>query len=125
MKHLLPAIAVGMAMAGAAPVHAADQGNIVNGEKVYQAWCASCHAAGIGNPGNDLKPGADAIRAKYNGRVPAVLSERTDLTPEVVRLFVRQGASVMAFFRKTEISDRDLADLGAYLSRNNSRRDGP
>ena len=35
---------------------------------------------------------------------------------------LRQGATVMPFFRKTEISDAELADLGAWLSRNNPDR---
>lgn len=109
----------GVALVAAESVNAADRGNVPNGEKVYRAWCASCHAAGIGNPGNDMRPGTEAIKAKYNGRLPALLTDRTDLTPEVVRFYVRQGVSVMAFFRKTEISDPELDDLGAYLSRNN------
>jgi mono/diheme cytochrome c family protein len=45
-----------------------------------------------------------------------VLIEREDLTPETVALFVRQGVSVMAPFRKTEVSDADLAALGAYIA---------
>ncbi len=34
----------------------------------------------------------------------------------VLATFVRTGVSVMPFFRKTEISDKDLGDLGNYLS---------
>jgi hypothetical protein len=48
-----------------------------------------------------------------------VLDERKDLTPAFVEYFVRNGASVMPFFRKTEISQRDLDALAAYLSRLN------
>ena len=51
----------------------------------------------------------------YKGDKPAVLTERTDLTPELVSFYVRNGVSIMPFFRKTEISDKDLADLAAYL----------
>jgi hypothetical protein len=47
-----------------------------------------------------------------------VLSDRQDLTPQSIRFFVRQGVSVMAPFRKTEISDPDLEALSAYLTRN-------
>jgi mono/diheme cytochrome c family protein len=46
-----------------------------------------------------------------------VLEERTDLTPDTVRHFVRNGVSVMPFFRKTEISDAELEALAAYLAR--------
>jgi mono/diheme cytochrome c family protein len=33
-----------------------------------------------------------------------------------VRYYVRNGVSVMAHFRKTEISDADLDALAAYLA---------
>ena len=52
----------------------------------------------------------------YNGEKPAVLEERLDLTPELVTFYVRNGVKIMPFFRKTEISDKDLADISAYLS---------
>ena len=42
-------------------------------------------------------------------------SARTSL-PELTRAFVRTGVSVMPPFRKTEISDADLAALAAYLA---------
>jgi hypothetical protein len=65
-------------------------------------------------------PGTAALSAKYKGRQPNVspiLDERTDLTAQSIRFFVRKGVSVMAPFRKTEISDRDLDALVAYLTR--------
>jgi mono/diheme cytochrome c family protein len=48
--------------------------------------------------------------------VPAALEDRRDLTPELVKLFVRNGVATMAPFRKTEVSDADLEALAAYLS---------
>jgi hypothetical protein len=69
-------------------------------------------------------PGTAALAAKYKGRQPAVaavLEDRTDLTPASVRFFVRQGVSVMAPFRKTEISDVELDALAAYLTRSKER----
>ena len=92
---------------------------IALGEQVFETNCASCHGPGIGNPGANFRPGTDALRVKYNGTLPALLEERTDLTPETVAYFVRNGVSVMAPFRKTEIDDAQLAALGAYLGRNN------
>ena len=89
------------------------------GERVFAEHCESCHGAGIGNPGAEFKTGTDALRVKYKGEIPALLEERTDLTPETVAFFVRNGVSVMAPYRKTEISDAELAALGAWLSRNN------
>ncbi len=82
----------------------------------YQEYCAVCHGAGVG------KPGTIALAAKYKGTKPALLSERTDLTPQLVKLYVRNGITVMPFFRKTEISDADLDAIAAYLTRNNKKQ---
>lgn len=83
-----------------------------NGEAVYDLWCAPCHAAGPRK-----HPGTAALEILYKGEKPAVLLERTDLTPELVTFYVRNGVSIMPFFRKTEISDKDLVDLGAFLGK--------
>lgn len=61
-------------------------------------------------------PGTQALEAKYNGALPAVLTQRTDLTPELVSFYVRNGISIMPFFRKTEVSDADLEALARYVS---------
>ncbi len=45
-----------------------------------------------------------------------MLLDRTDLTPEAVGVFVRQGVLLMAPFRKTEITDAELAALAAYVT---------
>lgn len=89
------------------------------GKRVYDTWCVECHGPGPGRDGLGLT-GTAALQAKYAGKVPAVLDERTDLTPDIVRFFVRSGVSLMPFFRKTEISDDELAALGTYLSRPNA-----
>ena len=84
----------------------------VSGEAVYGHWCAPCHAPGPGHPGTQ------SLQLKYGGKSPAVLLERTDLSPQAVAVFVRQGVLLMAPFRKTEISDAELAALVAYVARN-------
>ena len=81
------------------------------GQKVYQKWCSPCHA-----PGANM-PGTAALEFHYKGSKPAVLEERTDLTPAMVKGFVRNGVYVMPRFRKTEISDSELAAVAAYLTR--------
>jgi mono/diheme cytochrome c family protein len=86
--------------------------DLARGEAVYAHWCAPCHAPGPGHPGTQ------ALQAKYIGDLPAVLVEREDLAPDAVKLFVRQGVSVMAPFRKTEIGDADLDALAAYVAQN-------
>jgi mono/diheme cytochrome c family protein len=107
------------AYAGAQAPIAEPQAIAQRGKQVYATWCADCHGPGPGRYGLGLT-GTAALEAKYNGTKAAVLDERTDLTPAIVSYFVRNGASVMPFFRKTEISDGDLAALGAYLSRRNT-----
>ena len=79
----------------------------------YQKFCSMCHGEGDG------KPGTMALQAKYKGAVPALLEKRTDLTPGLIKLYVRNGITVMPTFRKTEISDADLGAIAAYLTRNN------
>jgi (+)-pinoresinol hydroxylase len=79
----------------------------------YQDYCAVCHGEGTG------KPGTIALKEKYKGTKPALLAERTDLTQQLIKTYVRNGISVMPFFRKTEISDADLDAIASYLTRNN------
>jgi mono/diheme cytochrome c family protein len=109
--------AMSVAVLGAgASTAAQDQAQVEKGREVYEYWCATCHSAGGG------MPGTAALAVKYKGtKTPAVLLERTDMTPQTIRFFVRNGVSVMPFFRKTEISDADLAALSAYLTRNSPR----
>jgi mono/diheme cytochrome c family protein len=72
-----------------------------------------CHGEGPG------QPGTMALQAKYQGAQPALLSQRTDLTPQLIKLYVRNGISIMPIFRKTEISDANLDLIAEYLTRNN------
>jgi len=57
-----------------------------------------------------------ALQRKYQGAVPAVLEQRDNLPPDYIKLVVRRGISFMPSFRKTEISDTDLALVAAYLT---------
>jgi hypothetical protein len=43
------------------------------------------------------------------------LEQRTDLTPEMVAYYVRHGIAMMPSFRKTELSDAQVAAIAAYL----------
>jgi (+)-pinoresinol hydroxylase len=91
-------------------VQGADREKSPHGYEVFQKWCTPCHGRGAD------KPGTVALTALYKGSKPGMLEERTDLTPEMVRTFVRTGVSVMPFFRKTEVSDADLDALALYLT---------
>lgn len=88
---------------------AASAGEI-QGKQVYDRWCATCHSRG------EVYPGTTALDARYKGAVPASLEDRLDLSPELVKYFVRNGISVMPFFRKTEINDIELDAVARYLS---------
>lgn len=83
-----------------------------HGKEVYEHWCTPCHGVSM------LKPGTAALQAKYGGNPAAVLEERTDMTAEFVTITVRNGISIMPFFRHTEISDADLAAMADYLTAN-------
>ncbi|MFC4257355.1 cytochrome c [Altererythrobacter xixiisoli] len=92
--------------AGSAPVPA----RLAEGKAVYDKWCAPCHTDSAG------LAGTLALQTKYKGEKPAVLEHRTDLTPEIVNYYVRNGVAWMAPFRKTEVSDAQLAAIGEYLT---------
>jgi mono/diheme cytochrome c family protein len=91
---------------------AAQEADRVSGKATYDHWCRPCH---------DIEPrkhpGTAALQVLYKGEKPAALEQRLDLTPELIATYVRTGVSIMPFFRKTEISDAQLSDLGAYLSK--------
>lgn len=119
------AVVAAIAFAGCSVSSAAEPKDSKSpGEALFDRHCLACHGPGKGFPPFAELPGTEALRVKYNGKMPALLTERTDLTPEFVAYFVRHGVSVMPFFRKTEISDDELAQLGAYLSKANSHVNG-
>jgi mono/diheme cytochrome c family protein len=84
---------------------------VERGAAVFNNWCSACHARGPRNA-----PGTTSLQAKYQGSVPAALEDRRDLTPDLVKFFVRNGVAMMAPLRKTEVSDADLEALAAYLT---------
>ena len=89
------------------PASAADQSQLDRGREVYQKWCMPCHGTGLGKPATSA--------AAAHGVNPAVLEQRTDLTPKMIETSVRNGLYFMPRFRKTEVSNADLAAITAYL----------
>ena len=69
-------------------------------------------------------PGTQALQVKYDGSLPAVLLERPGLTAEYIGAIVRTGISVMPPFRKTEITDAELAALSEYVVRASRAAEG-
>lgn len=95
---------------------AQDSDTVLLGEQKFDHMCAPCHGAGVGNEGHQLLPGTEALQIKYQGRLPALLEERTDLTAEALRVFVRRGTMSMPPFRPTEITDAEIDAIAAYLA---------
>jgi mono/diheme cytochrome c family protein len=107
MDRRILALLLTLVMPGA---QAADAGLRAQGKQVFDRWCVHCHGDG------PEYPGTVALQALYQGGKPALLEQRTDLAPAITRQFVRNGVSIMPFFRKTEISDAELDALAAYLA---------
>lgn len=83
------------------------------GKRVFvEHNCAMCHSEGPGNPGT-------ANLSIIQQRDEPVLEKRKDLDRDYVKRVVRYGlVGGMAPFRPTEISDKDLDALAAYLASN-------
>lgn len=118
---MLLALAAGAVVAQDAPIPAwsrtkaavEDRGTPVErGTAVFNNWCSACHSHGPQNA-----PGTSSLQFKYQGSLPAALEDRTDLTADQVKFYVRNGVAMMAPFRKTEVGDADLEALAAYLTR--------
>ncbi len=90
----------------------AQDSTLALGERIFQDKCEYCHGAGV------QKGGTYVLQARYQGALPALLTERTDLAPEYVRAVLRTWTNGMAPFRPTEISDSELEALIAYLTGN-------
>ncbi|PCJ41191.1 MAG: p-cresol methylhydroxylase [SAR86 cluster bacterium] len=92
-----------------------------SGKVVFDKWCEPCHgrvAGGLfGGLGANALPGTSALGVKYKGDLPAVLEDRTDLVPIYISTVVRNGLYGMPISRKTEVSDTDLDNIIAYLTR--------
>jgi mono/diheme cytochrome c family protein len=111
---------------------AVDVAALERGHRVYDKWCNGCHApnpmrqATATNRGElaaGVFAGTYALEQRYKGAEPAALEQRTDLASAYIEHVVRTGLGIMPRTRKTEISDDDLADLAAYLTRNNRAGD--
>jgi mono/diheme cytochrome c family protein len=84
------------------------------GGKVFDKWCSDCHSTPAGT-------GSMALQRKYGGNPSAIIEQRSDLNADYVKQVVRHGISFMPSFRKTEISDAEVALLGAYLTKSEQR----
>ena len=94
----------------AEPGLSADQ---TKGRALFNESCSFCH----GERGH-----ATTLLAKRLGPDNAVLEKRTDLSIELIRHVVRHGINSMPWYRRAELSDRDLDSIAAYLTRTRSAK---
>jgi mono/diheme cytochrome c family protein len=108
-----PALSQTLPSLNAAPPAGPDRSA---GRMVFYKWCSDCHSTAEG-------PGSMALQRKYQGSLPAILEQRSSLPPAYVKVVVRHGISFMPSFRKTEISDAELALVADYLAHGQGRAD--
>jgi len=111
-------------VAGLANSVLAQTASETNGKAVFDKWCTPCHGAVAPKNvmfGSGALAGTSALAVKYKGKLPAVLEERTDLTSALIKKVVRGGLYGMPITRKTEVSDAELEDVVAYLTRNRKK----
>ena len=83
--------------------------DIHDGKTLYELHCIACHDQGPGHPGT--------MRLQERvGEEQAALLDRDNLPPEYIKLVVREGFKLMPPFRPSELTDRQLDELAAYLS---------
>jgi (+)-pinoresinol hydroxylase len=112
---LLPALcaaALVQAVAWAQP----DAVNAERGAAVYEAWCVACHAPVPEGSALAPRAGVQQLQLKYDGTLSPYITQRPDLAnSDVLRTFLRNGVGSMPPFRRTEISDEDIAALAAFF----------
>ena len=106
MKHVIVTLPL-LVLAGNACAQDAEL--IETGRAAFTQWCSACHG-----PGRHT-PGTMALYFKYGKEMPPLLELRSDLTEETLSYFVRNGVSIMPSFRKTEVSDKQIAAIAQYL----------
>jgi mono/diheme cytochrome c family protein len=82
------------------------------GEALFKSRCAICHA-GMG-------PGVLTL-AKRLGKDKSLIADRTDLDPGYVKGVVRRGLRSMPPLGRVEITDAELGEIAAYVTRNHAK----
>ena len=103
-------IVVSSSPLAAEPVLTADQDK---GRTLFNESCSFCH---------NERGHATTLLAKRLGPDNAALEKRTDLSVELIRHVVRHGINSMPWYRRAELSDRDLDSIAAYLTRTRSAK---
>jgi mono/diheme cytochrome c family protein len=104
----LPGLFVALMLCAIGSARAADAPNLARGRQVFETRCVFCHGEGLGHP-------AWQLLALKKGKDKAEILGRPDLTPVYIEHVVRNGFIEMPPFRASEISNRDLDALAAYV----------
>lgn len=95
-----------------------DDAAAERGAEIYRTICAPCHDALPEGAAIEMLPGPESLTLKYRGALSPYITERPDLASyEVLSMFLRKGTGSMPPFRKTELSDEDIAAIAAYFAR--------
>jgi mono/diheme cytochrome c family protein len=86
----------------------ADAADVATGEQLYTARCALCHTG--------FAPGTIMLGRRL-GQERALLAERSDLAADYVRYVVRHGLLGMPPFTRVDLTEAELAQVSAYLTR--------
>ena len=95
---------------------------IARGQEAFTRQCAPCHGSERGDFGRAMLPGTDALRIKYKGAVPALLTERktlrrpsSDLRGKGTFSMRRSGRASSATRRSTRSVRTSRSPLGLTL----------
>lgn len=81
------------------------------GEALFKARCAICHEG--------MAPGVLTL-TKRLGKEKSLIAQRTDLDPAYVKFVVRHGLRAMPPLGRVEITDAELDEVAAYVTRHHA-----
>jgi mono/diheme cytochrome c family protein len=102
-------------LALAAPAHAAPDAAVKRGEMLYNQTCIYCH---------DQNGWATRDLARRFGQDRAVLTQRGDLSQNLIRYVVRHGIGNMPAFTPTDLSGGDIDAIAEYLHATDAKETG-
>jgi len=112
------AAALAALVPAAAGAQSANDAAAERGAEVYRNVCAPCHDRLPEGAAIEMLAGPESLTLKYRGALSPYITERPDLAScEVLSMFLRKGTGSMPPFRKTELSDEDIAAIAAYFAR--------
>jgi len=106
MKHVASMSIVVASLAGLGMSARAAE---MTGREVFDHYCAQCHGSSDG-------PGTMQLR-RTRGKDRALLTERTDLTPNYIAYVVRHGLRSMPPFAPSDLPAAKLEALAAFLAK--------